>query len=108
MGRGRRGGGRGGGGSEGRENRPKALVIDGGTLPFVLDPTLKALFLDVARHCVSVICSRATPIQKVNILIIIHMYTQDVHYILAHRIVYTSQAQCVAVNHKSVHVKSGV
>ena len=60
----RRGRGRGEGGRE--ENRPKALVIDGGTLPFVLDPSLKTLFLDVASQCVSVICSRATPIQKVS------------------------------------------
>ena len=47
-------------------DRPKALVIDGGTLSFVLDPSLKSLFLEVAGKCVSVICSRATPIQKVG------------------------------------------
>ena len=52
-------------GGEGGEGRPKALVIDGATLQFVFEPSLKALFLDVAGKCVSVICSRATPIQKV-------------------------------------------
>ena len=40
-------------------------MIDGGTLPFVLNPVLNPVFLNVARRCVSVICSRATPIQKV-------------------------------------------
>ena len=47
------------------EGRPKALIIDGGTLQFVLDASLKPLFVDIAKRCVSVICSRATPIQKV-------------------------------------------
>ena len=66
MGRGRRREGVGGERRKG-DNRPKALVIDGGTLPFVLGPALKCLFLDVAKRCTSVICSRATPIQKVSI-----------------------------------------
>ena len=43
----------------------KALVINGSTLQFALHPALKSLFLDVARRCVSVICSRTTPLQKV-------------------------------------------
>ena len=64
MGRGRMGRGNRGRGGKG-EGRPRALVIDGNTLQFVLDPALKPLFLDIARRCVSVICSRTTPIQKV-------------------------------------------
>ncbi|CAI8035915.1 Phospholipid-transporting ATPase ID [Geodia barretti] len=66
VGRPRRGVGRREGGKG--EERPKALVIDGGTLPFVLDTSLKSLFLDVASQCVSVICSRATPIQKASVV----------------------------------------
>ena len=55
------------GGGDKEEGKSRALVIDGGTLTLVLNPVLKPLFLDVARRCVSVICSRATPIQKVSL-----------------------------------------
>lgn len=58
------------------ERRSKALVIDGGTLQFVLDPSLKPLFINMAKKCVSVICSRSTPIQKVCVHDVhIHQYT---------------------------------
>ena len=60
------------GGEEG--GKARALVIDGGTLPFVLSPDLKPLFLDVASRCVSVICSRATPIQKVSHCVRVHIH----------------------------------
>lgn len=50
-----------------REGRvAKGLVIDGGTLQFALQPSLRLLFLDVAKCCDAVICSRTTPIQKVG------------------------------------------
>ena len=53
----------------------RALVIDGQTLSFVLNGDLKSLFIDVARRCVSVICCRTTPIQKVSSSCAhIHMY----------------------------------
>lgn len=48
-----------------KEVTARALVIDGQTLSFVLNADLKSLFIDVARRCVSVICCRTTPIQKV-------------------------------------------
>lgn len=44
---------------------PKALVIDGATLVFALQDSVKELFLEVAKYCKSVICCRATPLQKV-------------------------------------------
>lgn len=44
---------------------PKALVIDGATLVFALQDSLKELFLEVTKYCKSVICCRATPLQKV-------------------------------------------
>ena len=48
--------------------KPKALVIDGPTLHFALDPSLKCLFLDVAKRCHAVICCRATPLQKAAVV----------------------------------------
>jgi len=50
---------------------PKALVIDGATLAFALQDSLKELFLEVSKYCKSVICCRATPLQKV-LTIILH------------------------------------
>ena len=44
---------------------PKALVIDGATLVFALQDSLKGLLLEVTKYCKSVICCRATPLQKV-------------------------------------------
>lgn len=44
---------------------PKALVIDGATLAFALQDSMKGLFLEVTKYCKSVICCRATPLQKV-------------------------------------------
>ena len=44
---------------------PKALVIDGATLAFALQDSLKEVFLEVTKYCKSVICCRATPLQKV-------------------------------------------
>lgn len=43
----------------------QALVLDGPTLILALDPSLKKIFLQVASTFHSVICSRATPLQKV-------------------------------------------
>lgn len=48
-----------------RERRRFALVIDGTTLSFATSDSLKELFLSVCKHCHSVVCCRATPIQKV-------------------------------------------
>ena len=45
---------------------PKALVIDGATLVFALQDSLKDLLLEVTKYCKSVICCRATPLQKVQ------------------------------------------
>ncbi len=49
------------------ETHAKALVIDGETLRFALQPSLRQLFLDVAKRCRSVICCRAAPLQKVRV-----------------------------------------
>ena len=44
----------------------KALVVDGATLIFALEPSMKKLFLDVAEQFKSVLCCRSTPLQKVG------------------------------------------
>lgn len=47
--------------------RQRALVVDGKTLTFILDPTsgLTGPFLELTRACSSVLACRATPLQKV-------------------------------------------
>lgn len=46
--------------------KPKALVVDGKTLTFILDlrANLTRSFLKLAKNCVSVLCCRTTPLQK--------------------------------------------
>jgi phospholipid-translocating ATPase len=54
----------------GPKNRSKALVIDGKTLTFILDrrSNLTKPFLKLTAHCSSVLCCRATPLQKAYIV----------------------------------------
>ncbi|EDW57650.1 phospholipid-transporting ATPase VD isoform X1 [Drosophila virilis] len=46
--------------------KPRALVVDGKTLTFILDPKSKLIlpFLKLAKGCASVLCCRSTPLQK--------------------------------------------
>ncbi|BET01538.1 E1-E2 ATPase [Nesidiocoris tenuis] len=50
--------------------RPKAVIIDGKTLTFILDPRsgLTQPFLELTKHCVAVLCCRVTPLQKAYIV----------------------------------------
>ncbi|XP_023324671.1 phospholipid-transporting ATPase ID [Eurytemora carolleeae] len=41
-----------------------ALVVNGHSLVYALQPDLELLFLGVAEHCTAVICCRVTPLQK--------------------------------------------
>ena len=41
------------------------LVIDGRTLMYALEESLKSKFLELAKLCQVVLCCRATPLQKV-------------------------------------------
>ncbi len=41
-----------------------AVVIDGDTLRHALSPQLKALFLNLATQCETVVCCRVSPAQK--------------------------------------------
>lgn len=41
-----------------------AVVIDGDTLRYALDPALKDLFLNLGTQCDAVVCCRVSPAQK--------------------------------------------
>lgn len=45
-------------------NRSFAVVIDGDTLRYALDPSLKELFLNLGTQCETVVCCRVSPAQK--------------------------------------------
>ncbi|XP_040274842.1 phospholipid-transporting ATPase VD [Bufo bufo] len=45
-----------------------ALIIDGKSLDFALHETLEKKFLYLAQHCKAVICCRATPLQKSQVV----------------------------------------
>lgn len=53
-----------------RSNKGRALVVDGKTLTFILDKksNLTGPFLSLTRRCTSVLCCRATPLQKAYIV----------------------------------------
>ncbi|XP_066523155.1 phospholipid-transporting ATPase VB isoform X2 [Hoplias malabaricus] len=44
------------------------LVIDGRTLKLLLDDDLQTQFVELCRHCRSVLCCRATPLQKSRVV----------------------------------------
>ncbi|KAG8963186.1 hypothetical protein FRC03_003280 [Tulasnella sp. 419] len=44
--------------------RSFAVVIDGDTLRYALDPTLKEMFLNLGTQCDTVVCCRVSPAQK--------------------------------------------
>ncbi|CEP15440.1 hypothetical protein [Parasitella parasitica] len=45
-----------------------ALVIDGNTLKYALEPSTKDLMLDLGMRCASVICCRVSPKQKAQVV----------------------------------------
>lgn len=53
-----------------RLSRKRALVVDGKSLTYILDrrSKLQKPFLELTRHCSSVLCCRATPLQKAYIV----------------------------------------
>ncbi|KAF8566484.1 hypothetical protein P879_04792 [Paragonimus westermani] len=44
------------------------LVIDGKTLVYLLDPTLREAFLDLCMNVTTVLCCRMTPLQKASVV----------------------------------------
>ncbi|KAG9479581.1 hypothetical protein GDO78_011546 [Eleutherodactylus coqui] len=51
-----------------KENVDFALIIDGKSLDFALQETLEKKFLYITQHCRAVICCRATPLQKSQVV----------------------------------------
>ncbi|KAL8581296.1 hypothetical protein ACOMHN_028322 [Nucella lapillus] len=63
--RARTGGGEGG---RGTEEQTYAMVIDGQTLNWAMAPETDKIFLMLTQRCQSVVCCRATPLQKSNVV----------------------------------------
>lgn len=45
-----------------------SLVIDGRTLSMALSPDLQDRFIELVKHCRSVLCCRVTPLQKSGVV----------------------------------------
>ena len=45
-----------------------AVVIDGDTLRYALEPDLKTMFLNLATQCETVVCCRVSPSQKAQVV----------------------------------------
>ncbi len=54
--------------NSGKTTKDVALVIDGRTLAYALSQNLEKDFLQLAQYCNSVLCCRATPIQKAMVV----------------------------------------
>ncbi|RHZ68264.1 hypothetical protein Glove_296g27 [Diversispora epigaea] len=48
-----------------------ALIIDGETLKYALDKSLKNLLLDLGKRCQSVVCCRVSPLQKAQVVALV-------------------------------------
>lgn len=48
-----------------------SLVIDGRTLSMALSPDLQDGFIELVKHCRSVLCCRVTPLQKSGVVKVI-------------------------------------
>ncbi|CAG8666231.1 54_t:CDS:2 [Cetraspora pellucida] len=48
-----------------------ALIIDGETLKYALDQSLKHLLLDIGKRCNSVVCCRVSPLQKAKVVALV-------------------------------------
>ncbi|CAG8528415.1 16324_t:CDS:2 [Acaulospora colombiana] len=56
--------------SSGLSNK-HALVIDGETLKYALDDSLRGLLLDLGKRCNSVVCCRVSPLQKAKVVALV-------------------------------------
>ena len=63
-----------------------AVVIDGDTLRYALDQSLKSLFLNLATQCETVVCCRVSPAQKALTVKLVRIYFVCVYVLLfSHR-----------------------
>lgn len=54
-----------------------ALVIDGKCLMYALDPSLRAMLLNLSLNCSSVVCCRVSPLQKAQVILSWRIYLFD-------------------------------
>lgn len=59
------------------EDNEVAIVIDGKSLTFALDASLRKDFIDLCCSCQSVICCRVSPIQKAEMVGLVQEHTPD-------------------------------
>jgi len=55
-----------------------ALVIDGKSLGYALEPDMELMFLELATLCRAVICCRVSPLQKALIVKLVKKYTNSI------------------------------
>ncbi|KAI1322811.1 phospholipid-translocating P-type ATPase [Xylariaceae sp. FL0255] len=55
-----------------------ALVIDGKSLTYALEPEMEKLFFDLAVMCKAVICCRVSPLQKALVVKLVKKYSDEV------------------------------
>ncbi|KAI2626624.1 phospholipid-translocating P-type ATPase [Hypoxylon sp. NC1633] len=55
-----------------------ALVIDGKSLTFALEPDLEKMFYDLAVMCKAVICCRVSPLQKALVVKLVKKFSSEV------------------------------
>ncbi|KAJ3122446.1 hypothetical protein HK098_002819 [Nowakowskiella sp. JEL0407] len=56
---------------------PLALIIDGRTLDFALEPDISGTFLELATLCKSVVCCRVSPLQKALVVKLVKKNIDD-------------------------------
>ncbi|KAJ1567878.1 hypothetical protein HK096_008327, partial [Nowakowskiella sp. JEL0078] len=62
---------------EEEEDLPLALIIDGRTLDFALEPSIASIFLELATLCKSVLCCRVSPLQKALVVKLVKKNIDD-------------------------------
>ncbi|KAI0881871.1 phospholipid-translocating P-type ATPase [Annulohypoxylon maeteangense] len=55
-----------------------ALVIDGKSLTFALDPDMEKIFYDLAVMCKAVICCRVSPLQKALVVKLVKKFSSEI------------------------------
>lgn len=55
-------------GSPIQQNGSLALILEGDTLRWALEPSCKALMLELSCRCKAVICCRVSPLQKAKVV----------------------------------------
>ncbi|KAJ3395913.1 hypothetical protein HDU92_004588 [Lobulomyces angularis] len=59
------------------DNEPLALIIDGKTLSYALEPDIALIFLELATHCKAVVCCRVSPLQKALVVKLVRKNVEE-------------------------------